>query len=165
MEGKAFQDCYPAEFANCFGCGRRNEAGLKIKSYWDGEEAVCRFTPQPHQCGGAPGFACSGLVATLIDCHGAATAAAAKLRGEGLSLGDKPLARFTAASLQVEYLKPVPLEATLELRAKVVEARGRDVTVRATLSAAGEVCATGEARYAQLPGQWSVFTGYPKLIE
>lgn len=165
MSGKAFQDCYPVEFANCFGCGRRNEAGLKIKSYWDGEEAVCRFTPELHQCGGAPGFACSGLVATLIDCHGAATAAAAKLRDEGLSLGDKPLARFTPASLKVDYLKPVPLEATLELRASVVEAGGRDVTVRATLSAAGEVCATGEVRYAQLPSQWSVFTGYPKPIE
>jgi hypothetical protein len=165
MEGEAFQDHYPVEFANCFGCGRRNEAGLKIKSYWDGEEAVCRFAPEPHQCGGAPGFACSGLVAMLIDCHGAATAAAAKLRDEGFALGDKPLARFTAASLKVEYLKPVPLEATLELRARAVEARGREVTVRTTLSAAGEVCATGEARYAQLPSHWSVFTGYPKLIE
>jgi acyl-CoA thioesterase FadM len=101
----------------------------------------------------------------LIDCHGAATAAAAKLRDEGFALGDKPLARFTAASLKVEYLKPVPLEATLELRARAVEARGREVTVRTTLSAAGEVCATGEARYAQLPSHWSVFTGYPKLIE
>lgn len=165
MKGEAFQDHYPVEFAHCFGCGRRNEAGLKIKSYWDGDEAVCRFAPEPHQCGGAPGFACSGLVAMLIDCHGAATAAAAKLRGEGLSLGDKPLARFAAESLKVDYLKPVPLEATLELRAWAVEGKGREVTVRATLSAAGEVCATGEARYAQLPGQWSVFTGYPKLIE
>jgi hypothetical protein len=65
----------------------------------------------------------------------------------------------------VEYRQPAPRDATRELRAKVVEARGRDGTGRATLSAAGEVCATGEARYAQLPGQWSVFTGYPKLIE
>ena len=165
MEGEAFQDHYPVEFANCFGCGRRNEAGLKIKSYWDGEEAVCRFAPEPHQCGGAPGFACSGLVAMLIDCHGAATAAASRLRGEGLALGDKPLARFAAESLKVDYLKPVPLEATLELRARAIEVKGRHVTVRATLSAAGEVCAKGEARYAQLPGQWSLFTGYPKLIE
>jgi acyl-coenzyme A thioesterase PaaI-like protein len=165
MEGEAFQDHYPVEFANCFGCGRRNQAGLKIKSYWDGEETVCRFAPEPHQCGGAPGFACSGLVAMLIDCHGAATAAAAKLRDEGFALGDKPLARFTAASLKVEYLKPVPLEATLELRARVVEVKGREVAVSVTLYAEGEVCATGEERFVQLPGQWSVFTGYPKLID
>lgn len=165
MEGEAFQDHYPVEFANCFGCGRRNEAGMKIRSYWDGEESVCRFAPVPHQCGGAPGFAYGGLVATLIDCHGAATAAAAKLRDEGFALGDKPLARFTAASLKVEYLKPVPLEATLELRARVVEVKGREVAVSVTLYAEGEVCATGEERFVQLPGQWSVFTGYPKLIE
>jgi len=165
VAGKAFQDHYPVEFANCYGCGRRNEAGMKIKSYWDGEEAVCHFTPEPYQCGGAPGFAYGGLIATLIDCHGAATASAAKLREEGYSLGDKPLSRFVATSLKVDYLKPTPLKTTLELRATVKEIKGREVTVSVTLSAAGEVCARGEELFVQLPSQWSVFTGYPKMIE
>jgi hypothetical protein len=45
MSSKAVQDCYPEEFAHCYGCGRLNEHGLKIKSYWEGEESICRYQP------------------------------------------------------------------------------------------------------------------------
>ncbi|MCG6537064.1 MAG: PaaI family thioesterase, partial [Syntrophales bacterium LBB04] len=56
MNGKAFQDYYPDEFAHCYGCGRLNQEGMQIKSYWDGEESVCRYTPKPHYTGGFPGY-------------------------------------------------------------------------------------------------------------
>jgi hypothetical protein len=48
MEQKAFQDYYPDNLSYCYGCGRLNEHGLHIKSYWEGDEAVCRFTPKPY---------------------------------------------------------------------------------------------------------------------
>ena len=32
---RAFQDYYPDDVSHCFGCGRLNEHGLQIKSYWD----------------------------------------------------------------------------------------------------------------------------------
>ena len=89
MPDKAIQDFYAEEFAHCYGCGSLNPEGLQIKSYWDGEEAVCHFTPKPCHSGGVPGFAYGGLIASLIDCHGAATASAAKLREQGYSLGEK----------------------------------------------------------------------------
>jgi len=164
MADKAFQDYYPDEFAHCYGCGRLNQDGLQIKSYWDGEESVCHFTPKPYHSGGVPGFAYGGLIASLIDCHGAATASAAKLREDGYSLGEKSLPRFVAASIKVDYLKPTPLGVTLELRARVKEIKGRKVSVSVTLSAAGEICAKGEELFIQLQ-QWSVQTGYPKPIE
>ncbi len=164
MADKAFQDYYPDEFAHCYGCGRLNRDGLQIKSYWDGEEAVCHYTPAPYYSGGVPGFAYGGLIASLIDCHGAATASAAKLREEGYALGEKPLPRFVAASIKVDYLKPTPLGTTLELRAKVKEIKGRKVTVSVTLSAKGEICATGEELFIQLQ-QWSIQTGYPKPVD
>ena len=41
MTGKAFQDYYPEHMSHCFGCGRLNEYGHQIKSYWDGDESVC----------------------------------------------------------------------------------------------------------------------------
>ena len=47
MTGKAIQDYYPDIVSYCYGCGRLNEHGLQIKSHWDGEETVCRFTPRP----------------------------------------------------------------------------------------------------------------------
>jgi len=41
MSQEAFQDKWPDEVSYCFGCGRNNEKGFQIKSYWDGDEAVC----------------------------------------------------------------------------------------------------------------------------
>jgi acyl-coenzyme A thioesterase PaaI-like protein len=153
MENKAFQDYYPAEFAHCYGCGPLNREGLQIKSYWDGEESVCHYTPKPYYTGGVPGFAYGGLIASLIDCHAAATASAAKLREAGYSLGERPLSRCVAASLKVDYLKPTPLGTTLELRGRVMEIKGRKVTVSVTLSAKGEICAKGEEILVQLQDQ------------
>lgn len=144
METKAIQDYYLDEFAHCYGCGALNQDGLKIKSYWDGEESVCHYTPKPYYSGGVPGYAYGGLIASLIDCHAAATASAAKLREDGYSLGEKPLSRFVAASLKVDYLRPTPLATSLELRGRILEIKGRKVTVGVTLSADGEVCAKGE---------------------
>jgi acyl-coenzyme A thioesterase PaaI-like protein len=150
VEKKAFQDYYPDEFAHCYGCGRLNRDGLQIKSYWDGDEGVCHYTPGPCYSGGVPGFAYGGLIASLIDCHGAATASAAKLREQGFSLGEKPLPRFVAASIKVDYLKPTPLGVPLELRARAVEIKGRKVTVSVTLSAGGVLCAKGEELFIQI---------------
>jgi acyl-coenzyme A thioesterase PaaI-like protein len=150
MESKAFQEYYLDENAHCYGCGRLNKDGLQIKSYWDGEESVCHYTPKPYYSGGVPGFAYGGIIASLIDCHAAATASAAKLREEGYSLGEKPLPRFVAASLKVDYLKPTPLGTVLELRGRVLEIKGRKVTVSVTLSSGGVICAKGEEILVQL---------------
>jgi len=151
MKVKAFQDYYPEEFAHCYGCGRLNSDGLQIKSYWDGEESVCHYTPRSCYTGGFPGYLYGGLIASLMDCHGAATASAAKLREAGLSLGEQPLSRFVGASLKVDYLKPTPMGTVLELRGKVIEIKNRKVIVQITLFAQGEICVKSEAVLVQLP--------------
>ncbi len=79
---KAFQDYYPGDFACCYGCGRLNEHGLQIKSYWDGNETVCHFTPRPYHTA-IPGYVYGGLIASLIDCHSTGSAAAAAARAAG----------------------------------------------------------------------------------
>ena len=33
MSKKAFQDYYPDHFSHCYGCGRLNDAGLKIDGF------------------------------------------------------------------------------------------------------------------------------------
>ncbi|MCL2457538.1 MAG: PaaI family thioesterase [Desulfobulbus sp.] len=148
MSDLAFQDHYPDDYAHCYGCGRLNPQGHHLKSYWDGEETVCRFTPDPKYTGGFPGFLYGGMIASLIDCHGAGTAAAAKAREEG-----KPISRFVTASLKVDYLAPTPINTELEVRGKVVEIKGRKVTVELTLTAAGTLCAKGSVLYLQIKGQ------------
>ncbi len=150
MNEKAFQDFYPAELSYCFGCGRLNADGHQIKSYWDGEETVARFTPKPYHIA-IPGYVYGGLLASLIDCHGTGTAAAAAYRAQQREMDSEPALRFVTASLKVEYLKPTPLGVPLEIRGRVLEVKGRKVVVAATLSAVGEVCVRGEVVAVQMP--------------
>jgi len=148
MDEQAFQDQYPDDYAHCFGCGRLNTAGHHLKSYWEGEESVCRFTPDPKYTGGFPGFLYGGIIASLIDCHGAGTASAAKAREDG-----KPLSRFVTASIKVDYLAPTPINTELEVRGKPVEIKGRKVLVDLTVAAAGKICATGSVVMVQIKDQ------------
>ena len=150
MSKKAFQDYYPDHFSHCYGCGRQNDAGLKIKSYWDGEESVCIHEPKSYHTA-IPGFVYGGLIASLIDCHGTGTAAAAKYRYEGREMDTDPPLRFLTASLHVDYLLPTPLGVPLEIRGRVKEVKGRKVIVESTLSADGKICARGEVVAIQVP--------------
>ena len=150
MSEKAFQDYYPDNVSYCYGCGRLNEHGLQIKSFWDGDEAVCTFVPRPHHIA-IPGYVYGGLIASLIDCHCTGTAAAASYRSEGRAMDTLPPYRFVTASLKVDYLRPTPLGPPLEVRARVKEIKGRKVVMEASLSAEGQVCARGEVVAVQAP--------------
>ena len=147
---KAFQDYYPDYSSHCYGCGRLNSAGLQIKSYWDGEETVCRFDPKPYHTA-IPGFVYGGLIASLIDCHSTGTAAAAAYRAAGRAMDTDPPLRFLTAALHVDYLRPTPIDGPLEVRARVKEIKGRKVVVSSQLLAGGEVCARGEVVAVQVP--------------
>jgi len=146
MDHKAFQDYYPDDLSHCYGCGRLNQYGLQVKSYWEGDETVCRFQPKPYYIA-IPGYVYGGLIASLIDCHCTGTAAAASYRAEGRAMDTEPPLRFVTASLHVDYVRPTPLE----VRASVKELRGRKVVMVATLSADGDVCARGEVVAVRMP--------------
>ncbi|BBO92793.1 PaaI family thioesterase [Desulfosarcina ovata] len=150
MTLKAFQDYYPDNYAHCYGCGRLNDHGLKIKSYWDGEESVCHFSPRSYHTGGFSDILYGGLIASLIDCHAAGTASAAQAREKGIDPETQPLERFVTASIKVDYLAPTPVD-TVELRAKVREISGRKVWVDVTVSADGKIRAKGETLMIQVP--------------
>jgi acyl-coenzyme A thioesterase PaaI-like protein len=150
MDSKAFQDDYPENVAHCYGCGRLNEHGYQLKTYWDGDETVTRFTPRPEHTA-IPGFVYGGLLASLIDCHSTGTAAAAVARAENRELDSEPPLRFVTASLQVSYLKPTPLKGVLEIRGRVKELKGRKVIVEATIYAAGVATVRGEVVAVLMP--------------
>jgi acyl-coenzyme A thioesterase PaaI-like protein len=147
---KAFQDYYPDDYSHCYGCGPLNENGLHIKSYWDGEESVCQFDPLPYHTGGFPDYLYGGLIASLIDCHSAATASAARCRQAGVPLGKVPLPRHVTAALKVDYLKPTPV-GRLNLRSRILEITHKKVIVETLLSAEGEVRAKGETVMVLIP--------------
>jgi acyl-coenzyme A thioesterase PaaI-like protein len=153
MTEKAFQDYYTDAVSHCYGCGRLNEHGLQIKSYWDGDETICHFRPRAYHTA-IPGYVYGGLIASLIDCHGTGTAAAAAYRAERREMGSAPPVRFVTASLHVDYLAPTPIDAVLELRGRVKEIKGKKVVLAVSLSARGAVCARGEVVTVQVPPGW-----------
>ncbi|MHA1148001.1 MAG: PaaI family thioesterase [Promethearchaeota archaeon] len=147
---KAFQDYYPENLSYCYGCGRLNENGLKLKSYWDGDESIAVFTPKSYHLA-IPGFVYGGLIASLIDCHGTGTASAAGYKAEGREMGTEPLLRYITASLHVDYLKPTPIDSKLVLKGKIEEITEKKVIVTVNLSAKGEVCAKGRVIAVKIP--------------
>ncbi|HSD64527.1 MAG TPA: PaaI family thioesterase [Ignavibacteriaceae bacterium] len=150
MEKKAVQDYYPDQLSYCYGCGRLNEFGYQIKSYWEDEETICHFTPKPYHIA-IPGYVYGGLIASLIDCHGTGSAALAAYRSEGRQPGTEPAFRFVTASLRVDYLSPTPLNVELELRGKIIELKGRKVITEITVSANGKITAKGRVIAVQMP--------------
>lgn len=150
MADRAFQEHYPDVLAHCYGCGQMNEHGYRIKSYWAGEETVCHFMPEPYHIA-VPGYVYGGLLASLIDCHGTGTAAAAAYRAEGRAMTSHPPLRFLTAALHVDYLKPTPLGTLLEIRGRVKEVKGRKVVVEEWITANGVVTVRGEVVAVQVP--------------
>lgn len=154
MDKKAFQDHYPDRFSHCYGCGRLNEAGLHIRSYWDGDESVCTFSPRDFHTA-FPGFVYGGIIASVIDCHSTGTAAAAAYRQAGLDPEIGPVFRFVTGSLHVDFISPTPMGVPLELRSRIVETGERKVVVETDLSADGRVCARGRVVAVRIPESMS----------
>ncbi len=150
MSEKSFQDYYPESYKHCYGCGSENDHGLQIRSFWDGNEAVATFSPEHYHLS-FPGYVYGGLVASLVDCHCIGTAAAAAYREEGREPGTLPAFRYVTGSLQVDYLKPTPLGPDIEVRAKVVEIKGRKTLLEAAVTVDGVVTARGKVVAIQMP--------------
>lgn len=144
------QDLYPDDYSHCHGCGRLNEHGLHIKSEWQDGECVARFTPAPDQLA-IPGFVYGGLIASLVDCHAMATAAAASMVVAGDVPGRDETPRFVTASLNVDYLKPTPIGVELVLRARAEAVGARKVVVTVSVTADDVERARGSVIAVRLP--------------
>jgi len=147
---KGIQDYYPDHFGQCYGCGRLNEHGYQLKTAWDGEETLSRFTPSAYHTA-IPGSVYGGLLASLIDCHGTGSAALALAKEKGIKLEGYNAPRCVTGSLQVNYKKPTPIDSSLEIRGTIKEIKGRKVVVDIRLLSKGEVCVTGEVVAIQVP--------------
>jgi acyl-coenzyme A thioesterase PaaI-like protein len=142
MSERAFQEQGSVNY--CHGCGADNERGLQIKSFWDGDEAVATWKAEPHHCGGSKEIVNGGIIATLIDCHSLNLAIAHAYRMERRPIGSAPRIGYVTRNLNVAYLKPTPMDQPAELRARIAKIEGRKTWVTCTLSAGGQICATGD---------------------
>ena len=141
MTREYFQDFMPGNV--CFGCGAENADGLQIKSYWEGEEAVCVWHSQ-EKYHGWEGLMNGGILATLIDCHCMGAAMAAAYRAEDRRLDSLPEYRYATGTITVKYLLPTPNTEAIELRAQVVEIKGRKTTLACQVFAGGKQTAAAD---------------------
>lgn len=155
-QGPAIQDYYPDDVAQCYGCGKNNEAGHQIKTYWadDGEHTVTAFNPLPEHTA-IPGFVYGGLIASLVDCAGTGSAAAAGYRAAGRQIGDptdtEPPLRYVTGNLTVDYLAPTPMGVELVLHGTIEEVKGRKVVVSEEVYAGETLVARGRVIAVQMP--------------
>ena len=147
---KAFQDYYPDELSHCFGCGRNNPHGHQLKSYWEGDRTVARFPPEPHHTA-IPGFVYGGLIASLIDCHGTGSAAAAMYRAEGRAMDSEPPLRCVTAAIHVDYLAPTRMGVELELRGEIGELSPRKAIISVEVFALDTLCARERVVAVKMP--------------
>ncbi len=136
MSEQSLQEKYAPQ-NSCFGCGPVNERGLRIRSFARGEEVVCEWKPEPYH-EAFPGMLNGGIIGTLLDCHSNWAATWHLMQCTGASV---PPCTVTA-DYSIKLLRPTPIDAPLQLVARVVESTETRAIVEAELIAHGKICAT-----------------------
>lgn len=120
----------------CFGCGKDNPDGMKLKFYIDEEkqQTICNFRlTTKYQ--GPPGHAHGGIIATILD---EAMGKINKLRN---------VVALTK-TMNIEYMRPVPLKKPLVAVGYEKSVEGRKHLNAAEIrSASGEVLARCEGLF------------------
>jgi len=136
VSDEALQDRYSPNGA-CFGCGPRNDKGLRIKSVVKGDEVVASWRAEKHH-EAFEGMLSGGIGGTLLDCHSNWTAAYHLMR-RASAVTPPPV---VTAEYAVKLLRPTPTDGPIDLVARPVEVGDDRAVVEAELWAGGKVCAT-----------------------
>lgn len=128
------------QFGNkCFGCGPQNDTGLKMKFVLDEARRrfVCRFRLQARFVG-PPAHAHGGIIATIVD----------EAMGKVNKLHNIVCLTST---MEVTYLKPVPLFKPLIVEGWEQRVRGREHYRAAEIrSREGELLATSKGKFIEI---------------
>ncbi|HAG56335.1 MAG TPA: PaaI family thioesterase [Dehalococcoidia bacterium] len=151
---------------HCFGCGAWNDKGLRIKSFWDGDESVCVFEPEPHHAAMPPDVMNGGTIATVIDCHSVCSAMADAYRTEGREVGEGNKIWYATASLTVNYRKPTPIDGPVTARARLIEKGSRKTLFAVDLfSHKGVLTCDATVLSLRVPDEWADPTGLFQHLE
>ena len=133
---KSIQEIYSSE-GICFGCGPKNEKGLKIRSFAEGDEFLAEFHAEPHHQA-FPGVLNGGIIGALLDCHSNWAAAYHLMKKNGMEFAPCTV----TSEFHVKLLRPTPVDGPITLKARVVDSSEDRATVEAELIAGGKVCDT-----------------------
>ena len=131
----------PSHYTRCYGCGPEHPTGLHLVAIADeGLALTASFTvTDMHQ--GAPGLAHGGILSTAID----------DALGSLNWLLSSPA---VTGRLEMDFRRPVPVGATLHIRAEVLGVKGRKVFTRAVGrldDPQGPIAVTAAALFIQVP--------------
>lgn len=119
---------------NCFACAPENPCGLKMEFYEDGDEVVSYWKPNGNFQGWLNTLH-GGIQATLLDETG------------GWLISRKFQTSAMTTSLNIKYKAPVPIDSSIEIRARVREQKRNFVMLDIILTANGTVSSTADATY------------------
>ena len=138
----AIQDRYGERFQHCWGCGPKNDLGLHLKTYpsIDGESCISRIKLENRYTGGVPSNVFGGMIATIFDCHGTASAAWFAHHQKGLELTESTvIGRFITARLEIDYLSPSPIEDEIVVTSTLEELGERKAIIAMEMTVATKV--------------------------
>ena len=122
------------EYSMCFGCGKNNPIGLKLKFQWDGKTASVEFTPTEFYQGWS-GVVHGGILICLLD---EAMGWAALF--EGL--------HCVTAEVQARLRRPVSIGKTLIITSSITKRNRKLVEAKASVSLKdGTLIAEGTATH------------------
>jgi len=117
---------------NCFGCGKENPIGAKLKFYEDSENSLqTTFTAPETWCGWGE-IIHGGLQAVLLDEISAYTAISL-LSIYGLTV-----------KAEIEFFHPVYVNEKLVIKSKIEEVKGKDILISSSIMTEdGMICTKG----------------------
>jgi uncharacterized protein (TIGR00369 family) len=129
---------------NCFGCSPKNDFGLHLEFYEEGEEIVCEWQPKA-QFQGYDNVLHGGIISTLMD-EIASWYIFTKLKSAGVTY-----------QLQTSFLSPVYTnKGKITLRAKLKEQIKRKTHIDVKLyDNEGKLCAEGDIGYLIFPEKYA----------
>lgn len=135
----------------CFGCGQKNDRGLRIKSYWDADKIHVISTHSPNsRYVGWPSLVYGGLISCLIDCHSNWTAMAYHYRAENREPNTLPRIDCVTGELNVKYIKPTPMGTPLHLKARIEGEVARKTRVLCEVYAGNRLTAIGDSVFVRV---------------
>ncbi|MBC8321555.1 MAG: PaaI family thioesterase [Bacteroidetes bacterium] len=125
---------------NCFGCSPKNDLGLKMNFFEDGDYLICDWEPNG-LLQGYHNVLHGGIQATLMDEIGS-WFVQVKIKTAGVT-----------SKMNIRYIHPVSIgDGNIKLRASLLQKRRNLVDVKVELFDTSEkLCANGELTYYTFP--------------
>jgi uncharacterized protein (TIGR00369 family) len=129
---------YLPHSSGCFLCGE-DASGVRARFFVDGNE-VRGLVVLPRHLNGYKNVAHGGVLAALLD----------ETMGWAATVFGKAHPMYMTGELTVKYLAPVPVEAEIEIRSRLVEDAGKLAYSEGELLLDGKVCARAKGKFVPM---------------